>query len=181
MSSCYKTSDNKFFGCPPRMSDGRHFTDYRPNCYVNNLIRAENGLQNSYQYRLFLSQNAKQLMDINRQHACVKNCCTPCQQPFEPGTMLPEVNKWVCDKHSCRLIGNDPNGVGTGRVYSNEARCENLPEAWPYDMQQNTCVTPQDLSTFYPLDPSINSSVQRLTVQGGAIPVREAGDSRMNY
>ena len=35
---CYKTSDNKNFGCPAKMSDGRHFTDYRPDCYVNNLM-----------------------------------------------------------------------------------------------------------------------------------------------
>ena len=180
MSSCYKTSDNKFFGCPPRMADGRHFTDYRPNCYVNNLIRAENGLQNSFQYRLFLSQNAEQLMDINRGHACQKNCCSPCGEQFQVGTMLPEVNKWVCDKHTCRLIGNDANGLGTGRVYSQE-KCTNLPEAWPTDMQNNTCATPNDLAQFYPLDASIYNSTQRLTVQGGAKMVREAGDPRMGY
>ena len=42
MNSCYKTSNNKYFKCPPRMDDGRHFTDYRPNCHVNNLVRANN-------------------------------------------------------------------------------------------------------------------------------------------
>ena len=36
---CKKTSNNKYFNCPPRMDDGRHFTDYRPNDRVNNLIR----------------------------------------------------------------------------------------------------------------------------------------------
>ena len=29
---CYKTSNNKYSDCPPRMADGRHFTDFRPNC-----------------------------------------------------------------------------------------------------------------------------------------------------
>ena len=47
MSTCYKTSDNKFMDCPPRMADGRHFTDYRPNCHTNNLLRADNNIGNS--------------------------------------------------------------------------------------------------------------------------------------
>lgn len=179
MSYCYKTSDNKFFGCPPRMADGRHFTDYRPNCYVNNLVKAENGIQNSFQYRLFLSQNADQLMDINRGHACQKNCCSPCQEPFQQGTLLPEETKQVCDKHSCRFIPNDQNGLGLGRVYSNE-KCDNLPEAWPVNQQANSCITPQDAHNFYPLDRNVYNTVQRLTVQGGAIPVKEGGDPRVH-
>ena len=71
---CMKTSNNKFFGCPPRMDDGRHFTDYRGNCYVNNLIRANNNTFNSYQYRMFLTQNADNMMQMNRTNACQKNC-----------------------------------------------------------------------------------------------------------
>ena len=177
MSSCYKTSDNKFFGCPPRMADGRHFTDYRPSCYINNLIKAENGIQNSFQYRQFLSQNGEQLMDINRSHACEKNCCVPCAEPFNPGTMLPEINKWVCDKHSCRLIGNDPNGLGTGRVYNPNEKCDNLPSSWPTQQQTNSCVSPRELSNYYPLDQNVYNSVQRLT-QSGGVMVREGGDPR---
>ena len=41
MSSCYKTSNNKYFNLPPRMDDARHFTDYRPNCVMNNLLSKE--------------------------------------------------------------------------------------------------------------------------------------------
>ena len=33
--SCHP-SNNKYFDCPPRMHDGRNFTDYRPSCDVNN-------------------------------------------------------------------------------------------------------------------------------------------------
>ena len=33
---------------PPRMDDGRHFTDYRPNCFVNNLIQTQNRITDSY-------------------------------------------------------------------------------------------------------------------------------------
>ena len=42
MTNCNKTSNNKYFNCPAKMSDGRHFTDYRPSCYVNNLLRYNN-------------------------------------------------------------------------------------------------------------------------------------------
>ena len=31
-----KVADNVELGFPARMSDGRQFTDYRPNCYLNN-------------------------------------------------------------------------------------------------------------------------------------------------
>ena len=55
---CNKTSNNKFFDCPPRMDDGRHFTDYRPNSYVNDLIRYSNKVMSSYNARQFLQANA---------------------------------------------------------------------------------------------------------------------------
>ena len=44
--------------CPPRMSDGRHFTDFRPNCTINNMLRVQNKVANSYEYRMFLTRNA---------------------------------------------------------------------------------------------------------------------------
>lgn len=178
MSYCYKTSDNKHFGCPPRMADGRHFTDYRPNCYVNNLIKADNGTQNSFQYRQFLTHNAAQLMDINRHHACQKNCCTQCEDPFHQGTMLPEMNKFVCDKSTCKLIGNDPNGLGTGRVYQPVQECANLPSAWPVDGKNNVCITPKDAANYYPLDESVYKTSQRVAVPGGGVQV-QGGDHRM--
>ena len=76
--ACTKTSDNKHFYCPPRMADGRHFTDYRPSCHVNDLLRNDNNISNSFQYRSFMTHNAETIMDKHRQIACSKNCCTPC-------------------------------------------------------------------------------------------------------
>ena len=55
--SCYKTSNNKYSDCPPRMSDGRHFTDFRPNCVVNTLLRTGCNAYNSFEYRNFLVIN----------------------------------------------------------------------------------------------------------------------------
>ena len=60
------------------MSDGRHFTDYRPNCYVNNLLRYNNRTMSSYEYRNFLTQNAENLMKINNMYSSQKNSCGPC-------------------------------------------------------------------------------------------------------
>ena len=164
---CYKTSDNKHFGCPPRMADGRHFTDYRPHCYVDNLIIAENGINNSFNYRNFLQQNATTLMQINRQYSCQKNCCVPCKQGA--GTMLPEANKFVCDKNTCRLVSNDPNGLGTGRVYSQEGTdCATMGVCGKSN--PNACMTPQDAFNYFP-----GRQMGRLTVPGGGY-VHEGGD-----
>ena len=39
--SCNKSSNNKFFNSAARMSDGRNFTDYRPNHEINKHIMLE--------------------------------------------------------------------------------------------------------------------------------------------
>ena len=52
------------------MGDGRHFTDYRPNCHVNDLVKTDNNISNSFQYRQFLQQNGDALMDKHREIAC---------------------------------------------------------------------------------------------------------------
>ena len=68
----------KYQGCPARMSDGRHFTDYRPNCHLNGLIQSQNNIKNSYHYRNFLQDNGSKLMDMNKNHAINKNYCDSC-------------------------------------------------------------------------------------------------------
>ena len=46
--NCYKSSNNKFFNAPSRMSDGRIFTDYRHNAELNDNIMTNNKVLNSY-------------------------------------------------------------------------------------------------------------------------------------
>lgn len=55
--------DNYYHKCPPMMSDGRLFTDFRTatrreetNKYINNIIRDD-------EYRVFLESNAEEIMD----------------------------------------------------------------------------------------------------------------------
>ncbi len=179
--NCNRTTDNKHFDCPPRMSDGRHFTDYRPECYVNDLIRADNGVNNNLQWRNFLTQNAEKLMDLNRQHACQKNCCGGCGSPFNVGTMVPEVNKFVCNTGSCRLISGDPNGIGTGRVYSNQnGDCKNLPSTWPQS-NKDVCVPPELAGNYYPLDKKTYNTIQRNAIPSGGMIIKDGGDPMAMY
>jgi len=67
--------DNYYQKCPPMMSDGRLFTDFRTatrreetNKYINNIVRDD-------EYRLFLEQNAEVIMDnIWDYNKKTKNC-----------------------------------------------------------------------------------------------------------
>ena len=113
----YKTNNNQYDECPPRMDDARHFTDYRPNCHLNNLLIANYGIQNSHDYRSFLTHNAKKIMQMNRNYACKKNCCGPCVEPFQQGTMLPEQSLVKCNDRSCSSTLFDPKGLGQGRQF----------------------------------------------------------------
>lgn len=122
MSECYKTSDNKYSDCPPRMSDGRHFTDYRPSNHVELLIAADNGMHNSFQQRQYLQQNGNTLMDMNRQVAVANNGCSNCangpNETFDNnGTMLPHQFVQTCDANNCTVAVNFPGGLGTDRQY----------------------------------------------------------------
>lgn len=61
--------------CPPLMSDGRQFTDYRQNCYINDMIRKQNQISNNYDYKAFLTTNAIKLQNINHQFYDKKASC----------------------------------------------------------------------------------------------------------
>lgn len=107
MSVCDKTSNNKYFNCPPRMADGRQFTDYRPNCYVNNLLRYNNRTMSSYEYRQFLVNNADELRKINNMYASEKNACAPCDAPQINNQTICAYNQSF---GACGV--SEPNGLG---------------------------------------------------------------------
>ena len=65
--------------CPPLMSDQRHATDYRPTCYVHDLILKQNGIRNSEQMRMFLQRNSNQLRELNLGHFNERAGCNSCQ------------------------------------------------------------------------------------------------------
>ena len=163
MDTCFKTSNNKYFQCPPRMADGRHFTDYRPSNYINDLIRADNSISNSLQYRVFLQNNANTLMDKHRSIACNLNCCgtQANKEDFNNGnlningtdTMVPEQYKFTTDGRTAKFVINDVSGIGTGRNYNTyeqpDDACSSLPSGWPSSVNntndtKNQCTSPLD-------------------------------------
>ena len=140
-STCLKTSNNKYPESPALMSDGRTFTDYRQNCAVNNLLKTNSNTFNSHEYRMFLTRNAKNLIDLNRQVAYERNKIGPSMEPYNIGTMLPEKTKVNCDHHGCMIQINDETGIGQGRQYNS------FPEiSFPVNMGSNhivnCCATP---------------------------------------
>ena len=176
---CYKTSNNKYFQCPPLMSDGRAFTDYRPNCYVNNLVRTKNDINNSFQYRTYLTNNAENLMDINRTNACQKNCCGPCQKPYNIGTMLPEQNINKCTSSVCGTLVTNPNGLGTGRSNSQDTgSCSNWPNTLPFNQPKDCCTPEKNNFNYYPYDRK-QVAINRLTSPGGGVAL--TGGDADNY
>ena len=98
--------------------DGRYLTDYRPNSDRNNLNRVSYGVQNNFEYRMFLQQNAKNIMKNDLEGLDEFYGCGP----FE-NTMLPEKTKKVCNANGCTVEPHDPNGLGEGRSYTNEKEC----------------------------------------------------------
>ena len=56
-------------GCKNALSDGRAFTNYSPNCVINQDIRMMANLKNSRDYRHFLQHNATSLMERERKMA----------------------------------------------------------------------------------------------------------------
>ena len=70
--------------CPPLMSDGRQFTDYRSSCYVHDLILKQNQITNSYDLKLLLTNRALELQKINREYYESKNSCMSCGECSVP-------------------------------------------------------------------------------------------------
>ena len=173
---CFRTSNNKFFNAPPRMADGRHFTDYRPNCHVNNMIRNKNEVFNSFDYRLFLTINAEKIMESNVHQAQVKNASTQCKKPFETGTMLPEQDKVVCNKHNCNVEQHDSNGLGRGRIYARDpAECLTGLTSSPLELGMNKCTPPSDNFRYYPDSAIQGEEFARVSVPSGG-DILQGGD-----
>jgi hypothetical protein len=176
-SECSRASDNKYFNCPPKMADGRHFTDYRPRCQTNAIIPNNQPL-NSYEYRQYLINNADGLMKDNRLHAYNINMCGPCVEPFDIGTMLQEESIVMCDANTCKTMVNDPNGLGTGRQYATLANSKSRTEFLKAKhneqtfMRQHTncCTNSDDDLKYYPYDGSADVA-PRTAVPGGGVPL----------
>lgn len=108
ISDCYKVSNNKYPDCPAIMDDGRAFTDYRSACYLNDMLRVKNGIQNSYDYRQFLIRNGENIINTVRLYNIQKTSCRPCDAKPINCQNICEVNR---QSVNCSL--NNECGVGT--------------------------------------------------------------------
>jgi hypothetical protein len=107
------------------MADGRNFTDYRTRCSQLDQMNHQNGgVQSNYDMRMFMQQNADNLMLQNRMASMQANDCAPCYNNNGNGTMLPEQSLVECDEKVCRILPNpldvDQNGLGQGRKYNSK-------------------------------------------------------------
>ena len=179
-NECSRASNNKSFNCPPRMADGRHFTDYRPRCYGQYLIKENNNIPSSYDYRMYLTRNASGIMKKNALDAYSTNKCGPCAEPYDEGTMVPESSKEQCNARTCTFSKADPSGLGLGRQYYNPAdekafRAEFVKakerENKYFKSNANCCTTPEDDLYYYPIDGSVKNTYDRYSVPGGGVPL----------
>lgn len=67
--------DNFYQTCPPKMSDGRHITDYRPHTHIEEQIKYINGITRDDDARLFLQGNADKIMNKEWQHLKETKSC----------------------------------------------------------------------------------------------------------
>lgn len=102
--------------CMYKMQDGRSFTDYRPRCTINYQMKNDK-MQNSYESRMFLINNAESMMKANQEIVNSRNVCMKCTPTSMEATFLPEQNMVQCDEHTCNFSTVNPNGLGTGRIY----------------------------------------------------------------
>jgi hypothetical protein len=168
-------SNAKYYNCPPRMADGRNFTDYRPRCLSTITQELAGQPMNSYEYRQFLINNAGSLMSKMREDTYNKNSCGPCVEPFQTGTMLPEQSQVQCDANTCRILPGDPAGLGQGRAYmgsdyDDKANQEFIKRRAAENSKyaSGKCCTPD--SQFYPIDGVLPTDLGRNAVPGGGAP-----------
>jgi hypothetical protein len=65
----YRTN-NKYSEFPPLMSDGRAVTaSYQPESILNEKLIRSNNIQSNWQYRRYLTQHAKEIMEYNFREA----------------------------------------------------------------------------------------------------------------
>jgi hypothetical protein len=73
-------TDNFYRNCPPMMSDGRLFTDYRADIRTNEYIKYVNGIGRDDEYRIFLQENGEEILDkqwdvTRKNKSCWNNEC----------------------------------------------------------------------------------------------------------
>ena len=69
-ATCYSGSNNIHFNQPPLMADGRNYASWQPEAVVNERIQRMEGIRSNWEYRQFLTHNARSIMDMNNSDYC---------------------------------------------------------------------------------------------------------------
>lgn len=75
--TCYSGSNNIHFDFPPIMSDGRNFANWQPGATINEQIRENASITSNWQYRKYLTENARTIIKNNQIAACDECCSIP--------------------------------------------------------------------------------------------------------
>lgn len=177
---CERPSNNQYFNCPPRMSDGRHFTDYRPRCTQQYQDKVSNRLMSSYEQRVYLTANAEEIIKTNARNAYMVNRCGPCVEPYDQGTMTPEFEKQTCNSRTCSFGVSDPYGLGLGRNFYTEEQDQSIRKRFLEEKEKETaffkqtsqcCGTTKDDLQYYPIDGIVDAENGRFAVPSGGVPM----------
>ena len=107
-----KVTDNFFVDFPARMSDGRQFTDYRPNCLMN---KSKVPL-NSHEYKQMLIHNADEILkNVDIIYDTLMGCDKCSDYNIVPPNLI--LN---CNKDTCQTFVNNPYGLGREINYNNK-------------------------------------------------------------
>lgn len=69
-SSLGYNTNNKYPEFPPLMNDGRSIvSSHQPEAIINNELLHRNGIQTNWQYRKYLTENSKEIMEWNFREA----------------------------------------------------------------------------------------------------------------
>tara|TARA_B100000795_G_scaffold268596_3_gene255902 strand:+ start:24351 stop:24776 length:426 start_codon:yes stop_codon:yes gene_type:complete len=94
----YSGSNNIHHSNPPLMSDRRLFTNVNPACELNDKIKRNAGIKNNYEYRQYLINNGKTLIENNTIKSCDENSeCV--KQSREKGLTNKYLFKSIGDPH----------------------------------------------------------------------------------
>ena len=69
-ATCYSGSNNIHFNYPPIMTDGRNYASWQPDAVINQRIQKQEGINNNWNYRMFLQNNGLKIMEYNNTEAC---------------------------------------------------------------------------------------------------------------
>ena len=96
--TCYSGSNNIHFGFPPIMTDGRNYSSWQPGAVINQRLQEREGIKSNHQYRQFLINNAKSIMEFNSLEACDQCCSCPARYgDNQPDTGTPFLYKSCTD------------------------------------------------------------------------------------